>query len=473
MTEPIPADLSNFLERQPKDALVAVLLELARSHEAVEARLARLQLTDQPDKLAAGFRKTLATWKRSRKFHGYGEASEYGRMLEAWLDQVERELLPNDPAAAHALFQDFIKADVSWFERADDSGGAIGEAVRAACRCWLRAAARCESSGTDWPDRLLALYLGDQYGARDELLRAANLLIDEAGQRRLVERLDAQLSATVDACAEPGNPPIEVFRISGALSLLAESLRDPDVTVRATRHYSPDPNPVQRQSFARAYIDADRPADALVWLQGGWGHLEESRLGLLAEALERLGRFDESVPIRKAVFERTLSAFHLERWLEHVTESGRADAMACARELAVGHRDLAAAATVMLALGDPAAAEARLLADPERIDGNQYSGLIELAKALRNHGHPRGETVIYRALLKGILDRAYARAYGHAARYWSRLNEIASTGTDLHPLPSHDAFEATVRARHGRKAAFWAQVNGTRRSERRDGEHDE
>jgi hypothetical protein len=83
MTEPTPADLSNFLERQPKDALVAVLLELARSHEAVEARLARLQLTDQPDKLAAGFRKTLAAWKRSRKFHGYGGASEYGRMLEA------------------------------------------------------------------------------------------------------------------------------------------------------------------------------------------------------------------------------------------------------------------------------------------------------------------------------------------------------------------------------------------------------
>jgi hypothetical protein len=82
-------------------------------------------------------------------------------------------------------------------------------------------------------------------------------------------------------------------------------------------------------------------------------------------------------------------------------------------------------------LGDATAAEARLLAEPGRIDGNAYGSLVPLAKALRNHDCPRGETVIYRALLKGILERAYARAYGHAARYWARLREIANGGTGL------------------------------------------
>ena len=84
---------------------------------------------------------------------------------------------------------------------------------------------------------------------------------------------------------------------------------------------------------------------------------------------------------------------------------------------------------------------------------------------------PRGETVVYRALLKGILDRAYARAYGHAARYWARLGEIAGSGVSLLPLPSHEDFEAEIRARHGRKSAFWAYVNGTRR-DRHDDEDD-
>ena len=76
-------------------------------------------------------------------------------------------------------------------------------------------------------------------------------------------------------------------------------------------------------------------------------------------------------------------------------------------------------------------AEARLLTEPGRIDGNDYGRLVPLAKALRADECPRGETVVYRALLKRILDRAYALAYGHAARYWARLGEISGSGVGL------------------------------------------
>jgi hypothetical protein len=264
---------------------------------------------------------------------------------------------------------------------------------------------------------------------------------------------------------------MEVFRISGALSLLSESLRDPDVMVRASLRYSPNPNPVQRQAFARAYLDAERPADAIVWLRDAWGHLDDSRQELLADALERLGRFEESSPIRQQTFERTLSDCHFRRWLEHLPEAARPEAVAHARQLALCHDDLTAAATLLLQLGDADAADARLLAEPGRIDGNDYGRLVPLAKALRGDECPRGETVVYRALLKGILERAYARAYGHAARYWARLGEIAGSGVGLLPLQSHEDFEAEIRARHGRKSAFWAYVNGTRRG-RRDEEDD-
>jgi hypothetical protein len=344
MTEQTAADLPNLLERQSKGTLVAVLLELARDHEAVQARLERLLLAEQPDRLAAEFKKTLTAWKRSRKFHDIREADALGRTLETWLEQVERELLPVDASVALGLFQDFIKADRAWFDRADDSGGAIGDAMRAACRHWLRAAARCEPPRSGWLDRLLALYNADEYGARDELLRAAHLLLDEPEQRGLVARLDAELVAMVGARARPEDPPLEVFRIAGALSLLSESLRDPDVAVRATLRYSPDPNPLQRQSFVRDYLVAGRPADALEWLQDDWGPHEESRYGLLADALERLGRFDESVPIRKARFERTLSVFDLERWFGHLADADRPAAQACAREFVLGHPDRVAAA---------------------------------------------------------------------------------------------------------------------------------
>ncbi|MCC7123121.1 MAG: hypothetical protein IT493_16330 [Gammaproteobacteria bacterium] len=69
---------------------------------------------------------------------------------------------------------------------------------------------------------------------------------------------------------------------------------------------------------------------------------------------------------------------------------------------------------------------------------------------------------MYRALLTGILDRAYARTYRHAARYWTRLREIAGTGVGLLPLQPHGDFEAAIRTRHARKVSFWAHVKGNR-----------
>ena len=57
---PKPADnLEVFLKREDPPTLVGVLIELVSDHEVVQARLARLQLADRPDKLAAGFRDTL------------------------------------------------------------------------------------------------------------------------------------------------------------------------------------------------------------------------------------------------------------------------------------------------------------------------------------------------------------------------------------------------------------------------------
>ena len=447
-------DLESFLKRQDPSMLVGVLIELANGHEAVQARLARLQLADRPDKLAAGFRKTLTAWRRSSKFFTYREAGEFGRTLEAWLDQVDRELLPKDPAAALALFESFIEADGAFVEHADDSDGCIGDAVRAACRHWLQAAARCETPASEWPGRLVRLVSDDQYGAREELLRRAELLLDETALRALVAQFESRMASALAAPASGDGLRHEVFKISAALSLLAEALHDPDVKVRAVLSYSPQPNAMQQKDFAEAYLEVDRPADALTWLQGPWGHMEDTRQSLESDALGRLGRYAESASIRQRLFERSTSVFDLHRWLEHLPETSRHEALERARQLALDHDDPATAATLLLDIGEDDAAEAMLLAERARIRGDNYGALVPLAQALKTHQRFRGETAIYRALLTTILTRAYARAYGHAARYWARLREIAATGIGLLPLASHEDFEIAIRSRHARKTAF-------------------
>ncbi len=49
-----------------------------------------------------------------------------------------------------------------------------------------------------------------------------------------------------------------------------------------------------------------------------------------------------------------------------------------------------------------------------------------------------------------------------AQTYLERLRELANAVGGAMLLQSHEAFEAEVRLRHGRKSAFWAHVNGKR-----------
>lgn len=269
--------LAAFLRRQSPAVLADVLIELANDHPDVRKRLERLQLADSPSKLASAFRKTLAGWRRSQTYQDYKSARLFAAKLELWLDQVARELTPKDPAAALDLFEAFIEADSHFFEHADDSGGDIGDVVRGACRHWLQTAAQCEAPAAATRERLLKLVRADGYGAREGLLREANLLLTEQGMRELVAELEAEMALLVAKHKGAGQVPYEVIKVSAALSLIAEALGDPDVKARAVLSYRADPNPMQRESMAQAYLEANRPEDAMRWLQGDWGHLDDRR----------------------------------------------------------------------------------------------------------------------------------------------------------------------------------------------------
>lgn len=110
-----------------------LLAELAATNSEAEARLARHALAADPARLAAVSRARLQTWKRSQRFLGRSATAAFSRALEAWLDAIERELFPLDPARAQALAEAFLRNDERFFEQADDSDGTIGDAIRAGC----------------------------------------------------------------------------------------------------------------------------------------------------------------------------------------------------------------------------------------------------------------------------------------------------------------------------------------------------
>jgi len=158
---------------------------------------------------------------------------------------VERELLPLDPAAALPLAEAFIESDANFFNRVDDSGAVIGNAIRAGCGLWLNATAQCELPKEAWPVRLEALAAADEYGLRDTLYRHAIDLLGEPSLRQMVDQYLARLRVAMANPADPGRMPAAACgarHASSTLALLARALGDPDAHVGAVLASNPEPS---------------------------------------------------------------------------------------------------------------------------------------------------------------------------------------------------------------------------------------
>jgi hypothetical protein len=449
---------SERLRVQSKDELVALLDELAAKHPQVEARLARHALAADPAALAAQFRQRLQTWKHSARFRSRSAAAAFGRELESWLDEIEREMLPLDAARTHALADAFLRTDARLFEQADDSDGAIGDAVRAGCRLWLIAAkAQTDEVPAQWIERIHALVDADEYGAREALLRHADLLLAPTDLRALATRFKDDLErALAGSAGERAGYP--VFKAAAAVGLLADALCDPDLSTNTTLRYSPAPSTLQKEQFAERYLRFGRPAEALAWLEGDWGIHEERRERLLAQTYAALENAVQLRAVRRKLFERSGSASDFEAWRTSLAPAEQHGAAAIARKRAHGSDDPITGAQLLLALDDDAAAEALLMARHASLRGEEYYRLVPLAQTMEKKGRLLGSVVCYRTLLTAILARAYVRAYGHAAEYLGALRQLDLRVPGYGPLPTHETFEAVLRNTHGRKVAFWSRL---------------
>jgi hypothetical protein len=162
-------EIARFLEDQNAQTLAQALLELAEDYGPVYQRLERLRLRDDPVALMALFSQRLQRFENDGRFVRWQDAAAFGRELDVWVTQVQREVLPCFPREAMALFSAFLELDRVVFERVDDDGGCVGGAFELACRLWLTAAAASGLSAAEIDDRASAVLSADNYGARAAL----------------------------------------------------------------------------------------------------------------------------------------------------------------------------------------------------------------------------------------------------------------------------------------------------------------
>lgn len=294
---------------------------------------------------------------------------------------------------AHDLADAFLANDAFFFEEADDSDGAIGDAVRAGCRLWLLTAkAQSRSNSAHWIERVYALVQTDDYGAREALLAHAGPLFDETGLRRLARRFEPDLKQALRA-RKAGQRDHGLYKASAAIGLIADALCDPNLSTQTTLRISPQPNVLQKERIAERYLRFGRPQEALAWLDGHWENHEDRRERLLAEVHGALGDTARLPTLRQAIFERTGSTADFEAWRQSLAPAAQTGAVEAARQRANSRHDPIAGATLLLALGDDAAAQALLLARRVSVRGDAYYALLPLAQVLEKKGRLPGAVV--------------------------------------------------------------------------------
>jgi hypothetical protein len=123
-------------------------------------------LQSDPAALTAQFTLRLEGWQSDDRSIRYQDAGAFGRELDVWVAQVQREMLPRFPGEAMKLCAAFMELDVRVFENVDDDGGYVGGAFEVACEIWLTAARAAGFTSGEIAGRASVLLAADRYGAR-------------------------------------------------------------------------------------------------------------------------------------------------------------------------------------------------------------------------------------------------------------------------------------------------------------------
>jgi hypothetical protein len=209
-----PLWLAPFIRSLSPDRLREIVVELACTEERLYKRLQKERAQEggnDPVELTARYQslldKLLYKSNRGGMFDAWEEASN-------WLDQVEAEMLPVAPQAALNLVEQFIAADETFFNNhyCDHESTPL---VQNACELWLHVAARCGGDQQIRVGRVYDLYNADYYGARNELLLQARVLLDDSALRALAEQFENDLRQGVG----------RAYQAESALKLIATALR--------------------------------------------------------------------------------------------------------------------------------------------------------------------------------------------------------------------------------------------------------
>lgn len=442
---------------------------------------AALAATKGPDAIAKLIDRRLGALERATGFIEWEKVRAFRDDLQATVLTITGELAPaSAPMAVDRLLR-FIATEEDVLDRVDDSSGRIENVYYQAITAIGEVAGKLKPDEAEALPQRIMTALDD--GAYDRLVHITNVLAQHLSEEVLLKwdlKL-AELQREEEAANGKGkNPysPSNASHLRSARQAIARARGDIDSLVRleAEKH----PRLQNTIAMAERLLEAGRAKEALDWVRKSPVDLPQyasnedlayavalpgtpapHRVSLEAAILTKLGERDAAQALRWEAFEATLSAGILREYISALPDFEEFDVLdrAFAHALSAGRHY--SALTLFLDWPRFDLAAKLVMENQGGWDGQHYSLLAPAAEMLEEL-HPLAATLVYRALIDDILTRANSPAYGHAARYLSKLDLLApladADAARGATISNHAYYKAAIRKTHGRKYGFWSQV---------------
>jgi len=438
---------------------------------------ATLAAAKGPEAVAVIIDKRLASLERTKGFVDWPKAKEFAADLANTVAIIASEIDGVDADGAVDHLVRFLMTSKQVLNRIDDSSGRIQSIYGDAASALAELAAKVgEDRRPSLSDRFHELAVSDEYDFFSEIMPKIVAVLPRAA----VDSWDAKLEKEIRSLGPISKEDrdwerqIKTNRLIGMRQAIADHHKDVDAFISLERSRSA--HRIDRMAIAERLLDAGRFGEALESArQTGHGAQVSSSH---AEGLARIGVADDSdldrmrlevgilqamgdeaaaQALRWRAFETTLDAGLLRDHIAHLADFEEFDVL----DRAFAHASsfaLKYSALVFLLKWPRLELAARLVLDRrEQWEGRHYGLLVPAAEMLEPD-HPTEATILYRALLDDILDRARSPAYGYGARYLAKLDALAPHVDAAVGIETHERYREALMKKHGRKWGFWSLV---------------
>jgi hypothetical protein len=397
------------------------------------------------------FKLHLAAAKRIKKFIFGREVAYLANTLTALLQNLKEEV--KKPGIGVELVAGFFRSDEKFYEHCDDSNGTLGEVFRIEAHdLFVHYAKQCNEK--EWlADIVCELQEKNDYGLRDGLIDAAAEFLPEPVIRSMIERFwNLTNQETVDHQKQGW-----LLNISS----LARQLHDAPLFEKASFAAWPEGSIAQCIDIAQVYLEYGDASTALSWLErvppeAIFG--EDKRDEFLLKVYKQLGNRSKAAEIAWRFFRRWRHENTLELLLETIGPQDYTGLINNEVRLILDTPKLSFSDTrFLIHCGRNNEAEDYLLNRVDQLDGNYYPELLSLADTMEKDERYLVTTLIYRALLESILERAISKYYTHGVRYLCELETLAPYVIEWRQFIPHDLYFDQVRKENARKSSFWAR----------------